>query len=765
MPVQIISKKFTDVNGVETSFYRSNAGDQTSVKLRLKSIIQASTANAGTSFVLNPIDNIITASGAINYLTEGFRIGDYVQFIKFTSAGAVITSLITQVQMVTANSLDVISVPAWIDATAGEIMVINSLNITYGQKRESIIFDLNHVTNGSSGSSFSLIDGELTRLKFDLTTATTTYQSAVKIGNQSGQFNTSVQVSDVTQVVTGVPPSSSNILYYDVIIRTIQSGIYEQSYFNFGGCLKFIANMNLQRINGEPSNNFLVSLNDDADTGWFDEAFNTGIPEATLIQGVSELAFDAPTTFEVVIDSSSSDFAIGSSYIPDLDSYFKNKSENQSELGMTISTTIIPLLFPLSSPLNPSGAGYSLEITSMVIVGTIYTMEVVFTPNASFTTFMDSRDEGDRLFRVWMKFGNINLLLFNDQMVSNPPIGGNLNMVVSTFLDHSENVTDSVIISSGYSADIEDDLAYIGKFRLPLNNNTIESFTARIEALNEATGETFTLQNAFFDVASIPFVGGKYILNQSQPIITTLPNTSVKNNALFVLDSSIDDVSNYGVKIYFPFLYRWEYWLQQLNANADFYPNEQTKNWFPYDSTNDWTLNLHLELVRDGLAYTFDDLIDLKNYNANNKITSNIELFIDSTNQNVGIVTENQLMRVVGTHELTNGQFWNETSIWGMITIEPKESAPRWISSTIIPTDFNSSNPLTPLSGALCNLTFPTPTIARMECFFNPNLINLSNGVKFTSKIKGCSKLPVFYKITTTGNKKITTDNDFKIIS
>jgi hypothetical protein len=765
MPIQIISQNYTDIFGNIKPFYQCNAGDNIRASIVVKSSISASTATAGTSFVLNPIDNIVTSAGAVNWLTEGFRIGDFVQFGKFTSGGSVITSWITQVTNVTSTDLDVNSIPTWIASGSGEIIQVVSLNVTYGQKRSSVVIDVNHVANGSAGSSFSLIDGEQTRFTFNLLTATTTPQSAIQIGNRSGQFNSGVQITDVTQSITGVPPSSSNVLYYRIDFKIIQSGIYEPSYFAFGNCLKFNSNMNFQRIAGEPSNNYLLKLNEDADTGWFDEAFNSGIPQATLVQGVSELAFDAPTTFQIVIDSSSSFFGIGASYIPDNETYYKNKLQSQSELGMTIETSILPLFTPISSPFNPVGAGYTMEIISNVGVGTIFTIDVVFTPNTDFNTFMDSCDEGDRLFRLWFKFGNVNLLVFEDQMISNPPIGGLLDMVVSTYLDHSENVTDSGVVSSGYSADIEDDLAYIGKLRLPLNDNSIESFTARIEAVNSTTGESFTLQNAFFNIASIPFVGGKYIINQSQAIVTTLPTTSVKRNALLVLEPSIDTIDEYGVKLYFPFLYRWEYWLQQLNADSDFYPNDQTKNWFEYGNHPDWNLNLHLELVKGGLAYIFDDKIILKNYDADDNIKSNIELFIDSTNQNVGIVTEGLLMRVVGTHELVDGTAWNPSSIWGMLTIEPKESAPRWICSTIVPTDFNSLNPLSPLSGALCDLTFPTPTTARMECFFNPDKINLENGVKFTTKIKGCSEFYIKGKLKTDGTLKQKTDGTIKLKS
>ena len=45
-----------------------------------------------------------------------------------------------------------------------------------------------------------------------------------------------------------------------------------------------------------------------------------------------------------------------------------------------------------------------------------------------------------------------------------------------------------------------------------------------------------------------------------------------------------------------------------------------------------------------------------------------------------------------------------------------------------------------------------------MECFFDPDIINLSNGVKFTTKIKGCpTTLDTNGKRTTDGTLKTTT--------
>jgi hypothetical protein len=99
----------------------------------------------------------------------------------------------------------------------------------------------------------------------------------------------------------------------------------------------------------------------------------------------------------------------------------------------------------------------------------------------------------------------------------------------------------------------------------------------------------------------------------------------------------------------------------------------------------------------------------------------------------------------------------------GQITVEPTESNPRFISSTVIDYDNNPSNPLIPLVGEVgCKLTFPTTTQAKLECYFNPDLINLTNGVKFTTKIKGCSEFYISGKQKTDGTLKQKTDGTIK---
>jgi hypothetical protein len=775
MPITILNKEYTDIYGNTKTYYESNAGDITEVEILVMEQILV-ISNATNYLQFNELQDTIVSS-SIDWLKEGFRVGNPVGTARFTSGGAliglyganVVNIYGTNNNTIQLSALNAGAVP---DVTAGQYFAIWDTNT--GNRFEEIVLNVNQVQTGTAGSQYSPIDGEATRFIFDIKNApnfpffpANQVIQSTAINNKSGQY---------TAIAELITTTDSPLLYGGTIavgyvnkirIKLINSGILTPSLFFVDKCLKPYFKLEYARYLGEPFNRSTYIITDDANTGFFNEAYNIGNIDATLIQGITNLAYDAPTTGQIIVESATptSDVALGLSYVPINDAYYRNRPYTQSELGFTIpSTPTFVLGTPTTSPTNEYGANYTIEVTNTTIVGTTITIDFTFTPNSFFDNFFSNVDEGDRLFYVWVKVGSVNLLAFSGQLESNPPIGGLIDMVQNVFIDHSQNYTDSNVTATGYEANIEDDLAFIGKFRLPYDE-IVESFTARLEAYNTATDDSFTLSSTFFSFSSIPMVGGKYILNENTNVINTLPTTSEKRNATLYLEPSIDTAGEYGVKIYYPFLFRWEYWLPQLNASADFYPNQQTKDYFPYDTTGDWTIRLHLEKVVDNLAYTFDDDLTIKYYDSAKEIYQYIDVYRVSTGQLVNVLVTGEMHRVDTYHELLNGQVW-DGNVWGQITIEPTESAPRWLISTIVPHDFNPANPFTPISGNYAELTFLSPTLIKISAYFNANNIDLTNGAKFTTKIKGCSVIKeIVGKITTYGDIKETTNDDIKIIS
>lgn len=725
MPIIQINQSFQDMFGTTRSFLQSNAGDLQTARISIRESISVN-SSLGESIQNNPALNLMTWLGG-NWEEEGFRVGDTITITTYTeSTGVVLATTSTTIVWINEDEMEVASaLSSWYTQSNGEaVSIFNTRN------REQMTLEFNMVVNGSAGSQYSLIDGEVSRFTFDLSGGAGA--TGVQIGNKSGAYDLSA--------VMVLNSTSGSTKEYELQISFQQSGLYNSNLFSFDNCLKLYARMSWSSLLGEPFGQTESIFNEDADSGWFNEAFNTGSIDATLVQGISELGYDQATSGQFVIDSASNDYAIGSAYISNDDSYFKIQPESQSNLTM-----IVPSSLPISgvanqSALNPDGAGYTIELTNIATAGTIRTIDFTFTPNGAFTTFMEAQTEGNKTFYVWMKFGSVNVLVFSGQLTKQPVTAGPITMVVSQFFDHSQQQTDGSLVQSGYTGNVEDDFGWIGKWRW-VKKALVTYVRVGVQAYNSSTGASFTLQQNNFSLNNVPqeTTGLEaYILDETQAVNSTLPTTSVKRQIRLKRDTSLDQAIEYGVSLYFPYLYRWEYWLQLMNVSPDFYPDEQTRNWVPYGNTGNWGLRLFVEYDMNGLAYQYYDDIIIKDYDSAGNIQQDIQLFRADPLQNVQVIIEGEQMRIVATNTNLNGDSWVPDSTWGMITIEPTESSPRWISSSAIDFDGNTLNPLTPLSGLRCDLTFPSPDVARLECKFDPSKIDLSAGVKITAKIKGC---------------------------
>ena len=724
MPIIITNSQYTDLNGSTTNYLRGNVGDPFTFTLDIQESISVS-SGSGITLQNNPTTDIVTWLGG-SWDTEGFRSGDTITITVYnTSTGVVSASTSTTVDYIQGDEMKVgASLNSWYD-----FQTETAVLFVVGRAREGMQLDLNLVANGSAGNEFSTIDGSPTRFNFDFKNFPGPTYFGMQFGDRSGMF----QVTPIQMVLTS---STVTTREYTLTLTTAISGLYNSGLYSFNNCLKLWAQMSWESLIGEPFDNLVAIYNDDADTGWFGDGFNSQQPEATIVQEITELAYDGPTTGTFVIDSTSPKYAVGSAYVSADENYYKTVPNSQSYLTLFIPTQIPTIGTPISS-FTILGRNYTLEITAVTQVGTQWTVDFIFTPNTTFQNWIATRPDGDRTMYVWAKWGNVNLLVFSGQMTKAPAVTKTQIMKTSGYLDHSENVTTIAGNSTGYTANVEDDLAFVGSW---LNRFTeqITQLSIKVEAHNATTGDSFTLQQSNVSFQGIPQIAGAYVIDQSFPINTELPTTSVKIDGFLKRDPSIDTSVGYGLKIYFPFLYNWRYWIDQANANADFYPNEQTQNWVPYGNTGTWGLRINMLYDRAGENFQYLDGIAIKNYDSDPNIIQTIELKRASDLVTVEAIIEGEDHRVIANNVEASGGSWDQASVWGMITIEPTESSPRYISSTAIDFDNNTANPLTPLTGLRCSLTFPTPDNARLECFLDPNKINLTNGVKITAKVKGC---------------------------
>jgi hypothetical protein len=505
----------------------------------------------------------------------------------------------------------------------------------------------------------------------------------MQYGERSGMFQ--VPMPELT-----LTSSTASTRYYTLTFETTLPNLYTDASFQFNNCLKLYAKLSWESLIGEPFDNLEEVFNDDADTGWFQMGFNSQPVDAILVQGIDTLAYDTPTSGSFSIDSASTTTGIGSGYVSGDESYYKNVPEAQSYLHMLIPTQAFTPGTPISSFVI-QGRGYDLTINSAIQTGTIWNFTFTFEPNSDFTDWIDTRPEGDRTMYIWAKIGNTNVLVFNSQLTKAPAVTKTLPMITSEYKDHGQNNTTSTILTANYGGDIEDDIAFVGSWRNRFNTE-VTYFRIGIEAYNVSTEESFTLQQSNISFASIPQVAGIYPINEILPINTELPTTSVKRDAFLIREPSIDTGAGYGLKVYYPFLFNWRYWLDQANANAEFYPNQQTQNWLPYSNTTNWILRVKMELDRDGENFEYLDHVAMKDYDSDPNIFQSIELRRDLDNALLDVIIQGEMHRIVGNNILLGGGSWDPTNVWGMVTIETKESSPRWISSTAIDYDWIQTN-------------------------------------------------------------------------
>ena len=772
MPVIVKSNNYTNTFGYSGSTYVSNAGDTTTLSLVVSEKIRITTVN--NPFTLDPLLNILT-SPSQSWLDEGFRVGDLVYIAKYDSSGTFITSIFSQISSVsdTEINLTVFVSSVFYDISANEIMeviaITNSSGTPIPRKREDLQIEFNHSLNDQSGSSASLIDGELSRVVFPnlSTLAIGSTLNGTFVGNKSGQF---LQSANITN--NGI--DADNFFEYTITFVFVNSGLYNQSSFDLGDCLKIFVNGLWSSKAGETFKRTPFNLDEKANTGWFNEANNSSIPTGgSVVSPISELKYNiAPNTVSFEIDlggTSISDLAIGGAYISIDDNYYKNKPESQNNLTYLLPTTTISASSTYQSNLGVgsfSGARWEFTVNSITTVGSNATVDLTWQGNTDFQNFIDGRADGDKLFYFWVKIGNTNHLIYNSQLVKDLPVGGPLIMNSDFgFLDHSQNDTSIAGNNTGFSADTEDDIAYYGTFNLELNKQTYNAINLRVEAYNTVTEDKFTLQQTNFSFAGVTYQAssGKYLLNEKAGINTGLPNTSEKLESTIILTGS-DTATHYEVGVYYPFLLNWKYWIELIGANSDFAPNEN-QNWEQYDNLGNWTLRMTIELNDNNLAFVHSNTFINNPYDNNPDITSSIQLKRQIDNSVVTIIPSGDLLYIESTHILNTGN-WDILKIWGMITIEPKESNPRSICSTIIPYDNNTTNPLTPISGLLCQMNYPSPNTITLKCKFDPSKIDTSKGVKITAKIKqGLNNIVILNKVTTSDVVKETTSTDNKIMA
>lgn len=702
MPTRLISNSYSDIFSNVTSYYKANVGDKISLTSTIETNISV-TEDSTNNIKLDWIDNQIIIQGSLSWVSEGFKIGDSISLIAYNPSGTIYSTRNFTIDYVDNYTIGVVgTLGAYYDDSGAILRVINT-----SRYYEDLEIYFNHILNDAQPTFSSLIDGELSKIMFTgiNSLAVSGTLNGTLIGNKSGQYL-------ISSVITRLADSGT-FRKYEIEFTFINSGIYDSSSFDNGNCLKLALNFRMYAESGDIINIQEFQYSEIANTGYFDQAYNIDTPNATLIQGIDVIAYNQETTFDIIVDTSETDFSLGCSYIPVDEDYYKNKITSQIELSDLLDSEILAVGTIASAKNN-----YEIEVNSITTVGTTNTINITFRPLTNFDTFIESKSDSDRTFRLWIKAGNINLTVFNNQITKVYDSELPLNTSLFTYIRHNDNnITSTLNVINKVNK--EDDIALYSTFTLT-PNKVYNGLKVSIVAYNSVTFDEFELESMYFDFSTAQISNsGQYLLNISQNVTNNLPNTSNKKTAKLLNTTGT-------ASIYYPFIVRWEDWLSQTNANVSFYPN-QNKDWYTYIS-GDWLVKSKLTLETSETLFTEYKNLPIYNYDSEVDISSVVELY-DNANNLVDGVIKGQVMKIKATHTFTDFP----TECWGQITIEPFENSPRWLISTVIDSDNNVNCPLIPITGTNATITINNHD-AIIECYLDTNKLDSQN-ISISSKI------------------------------
>lgn len=641
---------------------------------------------------------------------------------------------------------------------------IKSLYFYVNQRPEGLAVEYTHLTNDTfeNQNLNSFIDASTTTWVKEniLTNFTGLEQPMIPIGLQSGMsIRRMAVIENGNAIVNNIP-----VYKFDIVIVFMISSFFENisdfiesespSYLTGDGSLtdnfkiRFYPEWNNPNVLIE---NDLIKTSRLGNTGWFNENFNE-LPNDFEVESISyadpdgnptnTLDFSQETVVTAIISGvqnlgASTECGVGFAHVPLDEDEYKLK-ETAFYRNVFVSSGDVNNGFSLDTDYPQTYPGGGLNGASMDIKDIRFSNvdgKIVFTgtfkPTAAFFNYFDSKDEGDRAFILYLSVADgtlernfsdrVTLLADFQQMEKTVPQAGPYDYIDNEFLEHP--LADDAIGTLEYEGFVQDDILCRIPFRIPKEGNVLfQSITFGVEAYNSESGEKFDLQAFQNDLSQFPITNdGKQQFN----VDTTRGFKLVEgNNKNWVKVNSVEELDTadfFGYLAFFAFKIRWEDWIANANAPADFY-NEDLENnglhndWFDYLSQEGWEINFFTEIIaqedgelssyRNRFPYIFSDydsnlLVDTTHRYYRNSDDTLLNLGNDpETGKPLGVILANEPTRLEIDFAINDAGTWDLENTYAVITIEIDRGAGqlemRQLSSVW---ESESDNPLYPLDG------------------------------------------------------------------
>lgn len=523
-----------------------------------------------------------------------------------------------------------------------------------------------------------------------------------------------------------------------------------------GNCLKYICKIGGLRSINDPNSLQSIETNPNilGNEGWFNESFNGGA-QNYFIQNVVYSDLTGPITnlnpylpygqtIQFDIYSPDGDFAagqrisIGGMKLPNNTSEFQNNGRTMSE------NYLFANIYGYANGLNytnPYGTNYNFIEKWSAIVSSANTIKVViyvvFDPS---TTLGVVTESAIPRFCFWSTLANpsfTDVNLFNKQVIWDGVKDFSTSVrpadtgIIQTFKRHYEDDSSDGI--TGLITTFKNDECVMvsniyGTWReTPSNTDEINltNLSQQVVAKRISDGAEFLLED-FQLPTNVVYQSGVPVFNYSNNRVFQIPSTEIRK-AITIEVVTIGS-SNYQFKINYPFMIRWENWVQLIGANSDFYNPSQLNNGLNQDwehyLTSDWEIYFRTgyDVVSSVGPYHFekDLLIPINDYATNpDYITKKVESFTTGGTQllstGVNYIQAAQNTVIKATFEKTGGLDKDDCRVVFGIEIRQQGGIGGRVRYSSV---WETANPLTwfvPFSGSINKVLISQITSDKVE--------------------------------------------------
>lgn len=679
--IDIISKKYTDVFGSEFDDYQANPFDyhKLTIVFRLKIFIKSSNTVSVTVRQFEGLPSILDITG-ISPIQAGFKVGDKILIdgrAKTNSSVAVVQKRV--IRAISDSSIEVDDIDGGnFDSNEKDWYITLDPQEYPNNEPEPNVFhwiDVSFNQCDSETSSYqSLIDQTKTTFSGTLPAANNSTTLLSNSGKQSGQYVDQIQVKKTT--------ISSGYHYFEAEITFLQSGGRTKAAFDESKQIKNVVNIEVSRTSSSSTGNQSGKLEDNANTGWFNQAYNVGFDDTKLVSvSTNRIAYNIPTEFSATVNMRNvRKVQMGFSWIPVKQENYKNKleyhqgywsccSKMDDFIDLNVQFTGNKVFNKYSAPdTNTTKANASLTCVSLNSpAGTNdYIFNLKFEPNFDDSFIL----EGDRLFYIWIKAGNVTHLIFSGQLVKVIDESQPLTTTNFSIQDFTQNafVTGNLIPEK---VNTEDFLALCAN--VPMTVNT-DYQGIRFRCYAQKNTDKFTLIEQYYDFGRYQkSANGQFLIDTTESAGNSLVGDFMKKNRSLKMNLTTNNL-----EVYLPFNIGFESWEKITDAAAWFFPNN-TQKWVNYMS-NGWAVFAQLILETDEIGYHKEVALPIFDYDTEAEINSS-HVVVRSNGNPVTATIEGEILNCTVSHSLPDQLV---DSVIGEITIRQGEGNKPYVLHTEI---------------------------------------------------------------------------------